>query len=504
MVQCDSIAQFFERERQDNVGGRVSPLALVTLAAIMMVGASPSWAALGTPASTDIPGLGPVTHDTLSNGMQVLVAPSSTSDLETIDVWVGAGSRRETADNNGVAHFIEHLLFKGTPTRQPGEIDASIEDLGGSFDAATSYDWAHFYVTVASSDTDAALSIISDVVRNAELRQQDMDDERQVILNEMAGNESSPRDRIVDVVNKMVFGEHPYGRPITGTEATVAQMKRDTVLDFYRTYYVPSNVTLVLSGNVSPEDGISMAKKDFGTWSAKPAPSDKTLVPARMTSITEQDLPGAVDRGYLVMGFNAPSVHDLPDAYVMDVLLTLLGQGGNDRLEVDLLRKQKLVSSIDSNYLTQRDPGVLTISAAFAPQDLSRVRSAILGEIEELRDTPVSDSDLSAAKHALLASYLFDVQTTSGRANALGFYNTIDSYQYDTNYIANFEAVTADQLQQVARKYLNPNGYAIVTLMPKTDPQTASLPTDLTTVAHRLEVPAPLGVWSTSTNGGRP
>lgn len=420
------------------------------------------------------PELPPVTYHKLPNGLQVLIAPSSASDLETIDVWVGAGTRRETAQNNGAAHFIEHLLFKGTPTRKPGEIDAAIEDLGGSLNAATSYDWAHFYVTVAAGDAEPALDVLADVIRNAELRQQDMDQERPVILSEMARTYASPEDRLTLTVDGMVFGDHPYGRPLLGTDDGVSQMKRDTVLDFYHTYYVPSNVTLVLSGNVSPDDGYAMAQKAFGSWSSKPLPSDKTLVPPRMNSVTLRGATGQVGRGYLVMGFNAPSVKDIPDAYAMDVLLTLLGQGGNDRLEADLMRKDKLVSEITADYLTQHDPGVLTIKAAFEPQDLDRVISGILAEIQSLRDTPISDEDLAAAKHALLASYLFDVQTTSGRANALGFYNTIDSYQYDTNYIKNFESVTSADVQAIARKYLDPHAYALATLLPHPDPETAS------------------------------
>jgi zinc protease len=455
--------------------GRFPLPSVLTLLLFVLVGI-PAFATQSGTSAARYPELGPVTHRTLANGMQVLIAPSSSSDLETIDVWVGAGSRRETAANNGVAHFFEHLLFKGTPTKQPGEIDAAIEDLGGSMDAATSYDWAHFYVTVGSSDAEAALDVLADAIRNSELRQHDMDDERSVILDEIARDDASPTELLKQQVDQIVFGDHPYGRPIIGTEDNVTNMKRQTVLDFYRTYYVPSNVTLVMAGKVAPDDGMAMAQKAFGAWAVKPLPADKLLPVDRMHDINVQNQSGDVSSGYLVMGFNAPSVKDIPDAYVMDVLLTLLGQGGNDRLEEDLLRKQKIVKSITADYLTQRDPGVMTITASFDPQNLNHVVSSILSEVETLRDSPVSDSDLAAAKHSLLANYLFDVQTDNGRAGALGFYNTIDSYQYDTGYIDNFESVTAQQVQAVAVKYLNPHAYALVTLTPKVDPQTASLP----------------------------
>jgi len=417
-----------------------------------------------------------VVEQTLPNGLRVLATHAGSVDLETVDVWVGAGTRRETAANNGAAHFLEHILFKGTPTRKPGEIDAAIEDLGGTLDAATSWDWAHFYVTVGSSDAPAALGILSDVMQNAAIREADIEQERPVILSEMARQAGSPEQQLVQAFNRIEFPGHPYGRTIMGPEQNVTNMKRQTLVDFFHANYVPSNVTVIMSGSLDPQDAIGMVQKAFGSWSSRPLSSDDVLPAAAPAGIVRRPLEGSVDHGYLVLGFRAPSVKELPDAYAMDVLLTLLGQGGNNRLENDLLRRDKIVSSITSNYLTQHDPGALTIQASFDPGNLDTVVKGILDEVDQLRTRPIRPSELAAAKHALLASYLFDVQTTSGRAGALGFYAVIDSYKYDTNYIANFEAVTPEQVQQVARKYLDPSHYVLVTLLPRSNPVTAFLP----------------------------
>jgi len=442
------------------------------LTAILFVAAScPRPAA----AASESLQLGPVQSTTLPNGVQVIVAQAGSADLETVDVWVGAGTRRETADNNGAAHFIEHLLFKGTPTRKPGEIDAAIEDLGGSLNAATSYDWAHFFVTVGASDTPTAVNIIADALQHAELRQEDMDQERGVILNEMARQYSDPAQQVIQAYNALEFPNHPYGRPLLGSEDNITNMKRQTVLDFYRAYYVPSNVTVILSGSLPNDKAVELANKAFGAWSSKPLPSDKILPQTPQTTIVTKSVNAPVGHGYLTIGFHAPSVKEVPDAYIMDVLLTLLGQGGNNRLEEDLLRKNKIVEAISSNYLTQRDPGTLTISAMYDPINQDRVIDAIIAQITKLQNEPVSDSELASAKHALLSSYLFDVQTSSGRANALGFYNTSDSYHYDTDYMSHFESVTAAQIQAIAKKYLNTNAYTLVTLTPSQDPVTASI-----------------------------
>lgn len=454
----------------------VLPLAVGLLLSPLsgLAAANPSDTPPLTPQAAPSLGLGPVTPYLLPNGMKVLVAPSQAADLVTLDVWVNAGTRRETAETNGAAHFIEHLLFKGTPTRKPGDIDAAIEDLGGSLNAATSYDWAHFYVTVAAGDAPKALAVVSDAVMNASLRQSDMDTERSVILSERARELSSPDERTLEAVNALSFPGHPYGRPLLGTIPNISGMTRQTVLDFYKANYVPGNTTLVITGNITPEAGLALARDDFGMWPAHPVPPDATPAEEPQNDIRTQLLIGGTDHGVLTLGFHAPSVRDRPDAWVMDVLLTWLGQGGNNLLQTDLQRKQKLVTNITANYLTQRDRGILTITADFDPGSTERVRQAILDEIATLRTTPLTPDQMNAAKHALLASYLFDSQTDSGRADALGFYNTIDTYRYDTDYIAHVLSVTPQQVQAIAQIYLNPNAYSIATLLPRVNPIEAS------------------------------
>ncbi|MDQ2688545.1 MAG: insulinase family protein, partial [Armatimonadota bacterium] len=331
------------------------PLALALLfASPSFCPAASDAAAAASSGAGAASGLGAVTASTLPNGMQVIVAPSQAADLVTLDFWVGAGTRRETSQNNGVAHFMEHLLFKGTPTRKPGDIDAAIEDLGGTMNAATSYDWAHFFVTVGAEDTPKALGVLSDAVMNASLRQEDMDVERPVILSERARELSSPAQRTLQAVSALSFPGHPYGRPLLGSVVNITSMTRQTVLDFYKAYYVPGNTTLVIAGNITPEAGLALAQADFGKWPAQPIPPDKVAPEKPQTQPRTVVLRGGTQDGYMTLGFHAPAVSDQPDAWVMDVLLTWLGQGGNNQLQRDLQRKRKLVSSISANYLTQR------------------------------------------------------------------------------------------------------------------------------------------------------
>ena len=314
---------FRKRTRPPYVPGLLCPLLAALLLAAPILSRAQMEAPTSSAANVE---LGTVTEYTLPNGLQVLVAPSKASDLVTMDVWVGAGTRRETAENNGVAHFMEHLIFKGTPTRKPGEIDAAIEDLGGTLNAATSYDWAHFYGTVGSADAPAALAVLGDALMNSEMRQSDMDAEKPVILSEMAREAGSATTRVSHVFNALCFPTHPYGRPLLGTASNISNMPRKTVVDFYHTYYAPANATLILAGRLTPDEGLTLAKKTFGAWPARAVPDDKVLPALVQTDIRIRNLTAPARRGFLQIGFRAPSVRDKPDVWVMDILMTLLGQ----------------------------------------------------------------------------------------------------------------------------------------------------------------------------------
>jgi zinc protease len=290
----------------------------------------------------------------------------------------------------------------------------------------------------------------------------------------MARTQETPSSRLTQLVNQLSYRVHPYGRPLLGTASTVSAMTRDTVQAFYNTYYAPNNMTLVLSGHLTPAQGRAMAEKYFGAWPSKQVPDDNVTQEPPQTQIRTQTIIGTGTSAYLMFGFHAPAVSNERDAYTMDVLLTLLGLGGNNRLDTVLRRQKKLVTSVSSNYLTQKDPGMLTILTESDPSQMNAAHDAVLAEIAKLRTLPVSNDELNAAKHTLLANYLFDAQTTSGRANAMGFYNSIDTYKYDVNYISNFESVTPLELQRVAQQYLNPSAYTLVISAPRINPEVSS------------------------------
>jgi len=416
---------------------------------------------------------------TLTNGLRVITAPNHAVGLVAIDAWVRAGVSRQSVSGSGVAHYLEHVLFTGTTSRPREEtIDGAIEDLGGSLNAATSYDWAHFYVVVPSANFGSALAVLGDVLQHATIDDKNVQAERPIILNEVARQLDNPEQLMLAEVRKLAYGsKQAYGGMVTGVPQDVQAITHDQVLGFYKANYVPNNISLVVTGDVTSDQVQQEAIKVFGSWSAStdvtPPAAPKVLT---QTSIHRSILRRGVGSSYMTISFFAPSVADKPDTWVMDVLLTLLGQGGNNRLDRSLHKSLHLVDNVSADYLTQRYQGLLTISCSFPTGNPDGVESSIIDQIKNLRDQPVSAKELQGAKDSLLASYLFDVQTDSGRADALGFYDMIDTYQYDVDYVDHFQSVTAADVQRIAQKYLTPDAYNIVEIIPYSAPDNAAAP----------------------------
>lgn len=421
----------------------------------------------------------PVSEYTMPNGLRLITATNHAVGLVAIDAWVRAGVTAQPASQRGVAHYLEHVLFTGTALRpQENMIDGAIEDLGGSLNAATSYDWAHFYVEVPAANFGAALAVLGDVLQHATIDDKNVQAERPIILNEVARDMDNPSEDMMSEIRKLAYGrDRAYGETVTGTPSEVQAVTHDQIVSFYKTNYVPNNISLIVAGDVTPDQVQQEAARVFGDWTASadlPVAPDPPL--SSQTTIQRSILRRGASASFMTLSFFAPSVKDQPDAWVMDVLLTLLGQGGNNRLDETLHKQAHLVDNISADYLTQRYQGLLTVTCSFPSGNPDAVEAAILDQIKRLRDEPVSDKELQGAKDSLFASYLFDVQTDTGKADALGFYDMIDSYRYDVDYVDHCQAVTAADIQRIARKYLTPDVYNIVEIIPYTDPENAAAP----------------------------
>ncbi len=405
-------------------------------------------------------------RDVLDNGLTVVVGENHAAELVTLQAWVKAGSRDEDDERNGVAHFVEHMLFKGTPRRQVGQIHREVEALGGILNASTSRDYTQYFIVAASRFFDTILDVQADALMHSTFDPEELDRERRVVLEEVNRRDDTPAARTGDMLYATAYTVHPYKRPVLGTRAGIERMPRDMLVDFYRTNYVPRHVTVVVVGDVSAQDVLAKVRRAYGTWS-RPAPVRLSVLPEPpltgiRRTVLEQDVRGA----YLRIGWIGPGVRDL-DVYAMDVLMYVLGQGRASRLVRTVRERLRLTQEISASFTTGLDPALFQIFAVAEPENLRRAEEAILAEIISIRAEGVPNDELLRAKALLEGEDIVANHTSRGFATTLGYYATIADVQFSLTYRDRIRDVTREDVQRVAQRYLDPQRYAVAVIRPR-------------------------------------
>jgi zinc protease len=401
------------------------------------------------------------------NGLRVVIKEAHAVNLVAIQYWVRAGGFRETEKTRGAAHFIEHLIFKGTDRFPQGGIDAEIEDLGGVLSAVTEKDWVTFSTTIASQYVDRALDVLGDALRHPKFRQEDLEAEGRVITDEIAAQRLDP-DRIVAArLYRMAYPNHPYGQDVMGTPEAVSNMNRTTVQQFFADHYTPSNATLVVVGDVTTAAVLPRVKTAFGVEATPGNPTPAKLPEADPLPKAARETLDATGRlAYFGIGFPAPSVTD-PDIHAADMLVTLLEQGAFGRLPAAL---SGIALSASATFETRRQPGLLTIIVAAEPATIPKVEEVVLGVVRDLATKGPTEQEVLATKSVLAGSYAIDNETFTGQANSLGYYASIDRWQFAAEYLPKVAAVTAAQVRDAAAKWLNPQHALTVVMRPRSTP----------------------------------
>lgn len=408
-----------------------------------------------------------IKREVLENGLVVITRKLPSNPVVTVDIWVKAGSINENDRNSGISHFLEHMLFKGSKKRGSGEIDKAIESIGGKINGGTSMDFTHYYATVPSQYLDLALDVMIDMVLNPVFDPQELEKERLVVLEEIRRKQDIPEDYLREVFRSQIYQFHPYKRPVLGTEETLRKISREDLIDYHQKYYVPNNMSIILVGNFEREIALQKIKDEFKEVKFKKVPAFPSIVepppPSLRKLIEEKD----VNQAYLMIGFPAPSVKDRPEVYAMDLILTLLGEGRSSRLYQNLKEKKQLVTEIGVDFLTQRDPGIFTITAILSPDKLQEVIKEILNEVNLLKTELVSEKELAKTKVLLENMVALDTETSSGQSSFFGFYETIDTMEFALTYIDEVKKITPDQIRVTANKYFDEKRYTLVVIKPK-------------------------------------
>ena len=408
------------------------------------------------------------TRYVLANGVPVIVQEHRTSDVVAVQLWVKAGGRDESASELGLAHYLEHMLFKGTATRPPGFIDRDVERVGGRMNAGTSLDYTYYHTVLPASAAVAGIEMLADVGVNASLDESLLDREKQVVLEEMRLNEDNPRRLLARRLYADLFAGHPYGRPVIGQPDLIQKLSRDTLVAFYRRHYVPESFALVVVGAVNPLEVREVAARTFGRLprgggSRLPPPS----APGVRSTREEVTRPGT--QAYLGIAWLGPKI-DHADTPAVELLVSIAGQSRSSRLTRALRERLDLVTSISSAFSLFEGAGVVTVTAQLAPANVDQAELEITREVRRLRDEGVSDAELRRAITLAEAHYEFSTETAEGRAFALGRAETVWRLQDELASLDRLRSVTAEQVRAAARRYLDPERYARVALLPPVGP----------------------------------
>ncbi len=402
----------------------------------------------------------------LDNGQTVVIKEVKNNPIVTIDTWIKTGSINENDKNNGVSHFLEHLFFKGTTNHAPGEFDKILETKGAITNAATSKDFTHYYITIPSKDFDLALEMHSDMLLHPLIPRKELEKERKVVIEEIMKDANSPTTLVYDNLINMLYTNHPYKRKVIGKADIIKNIQREQILDYYNTYYNPSNMITVIVGDVDTASAIEKVKYDFNAEYEKPLeqnfPKEKILTSqARNTAYTD------VQTGYMIIGFRGTDIDD-KDSYALDVLSTILGDGRSSVFYQKIKEQKQLANSIGASNTGFKDDGIFYISATFNPEKCTKLEESIFEEIKNIQKNGVTQEQLQLAKNIIERDTYYNRESISNIAGEIGytFVTTNDIKYYDT-YIENIKKVTADDVKRAADKYLGINKSAVSIVLPQ-------------------------------------
>jgi predicted Zn-dependent peptidase len=399
---------------------------------------------------------------TLANGVRIITEQMPHVRSVSVGIWIGAGSRRETPEQNGVSHFIEHMLFKGTTRRSAEDIARSVDSIGGNLDAFTAKELVCFNTKVLDQHLSQAFDVLADLVLHPLFRDQDIEKEKGVILEEIKMEADSPDYLVHEIFSSNFWKDHSLGKPILGTRETVKRFDRDMIRRYYSEVYSPSNLIVTAAGNLTHERLVALVREHFDelpVGSVQPAgepPSTHARIALRNKKALEQ----------VHMCLGVPS-YPLPhsERFACYVLNTLLGGGMSSRLFQNIRERQGLAYAVFSELSPYRDTGCLSIYAGTSLESARKVVQSIVNEFRDLKEKPVGDEELRRAKDHLKGSLMLGLESTASRMSNLARQELYFARFFTLDeLVESIEAVTSSDVQRIAQTFFDPKQIALTVL----------------------------------------
>jgi zinc protease len=432
---------------------RVALPAILAIAAVWVLGFS----SLGLAAD-----IAP-TKFLSANGMTVLVLEQHYLPIVEVHALIKAGSAQDPPEKAGVANLTASLLDEGTTTRSSKQLAEQIDFVGGSLEAKASEDFTTATTRVLKKDVDLGFSLLADILQHPAFQKQEFERIRAQLLGEMASDNDDPGHVAMKAFNQLVFHGHPYRWPVNGTEDTLSKVTLADVQAFYAKEYQPSQVILTIVGDVTAEQATTLVQTHFGSWKKGTTPPRNIKDPAPIKRKTVQLIDKDLTQSTIILGHGGiQRAH--PDFYAVTVMNYILGAGGFSSRLMDSIRdKQGLAYGIMSHFDARLLPGSFWINLQTRTEATNQAIAGVLAELKNIREAPVSDQELAEAKSFLMGSFPLRFDTTAKLAQVLAqveFYGL--GFEYFSQYPKWIERVTKEDVQRVAKQYLDPQRYALV------------------------------------------
>ncbi len=420
---------------------------------------------------------------TFDNGHKLVLAKKE-SPMVNISSWVKTGSINENADNNGVSHFLEHLMFKGTHKYKAGEFDCTLERKGGITNAATGKDYTFYYVTIPKEHLKLALHMHADMMIDPVLPNEEIGStfdingkppvdgrERCVVIEEIRMCEDRSWRKVFDKLNDAMYEKHPYKRTVIGSKEIIAGICRDDIMAYYQNYYIPSNMTTIIAGQFDEDEIIKFVQEEFKFKNEIPkkllSPDDRTPEICIKNPKTVEDK-AEVQTGYIMFGFLADVAKNLKESIALDLISVIFGEGKSSRLYRNLIEtpEKPHYYQIESCHYQYRDGDNFYIEGNFDAASYNDIVPEIMAELEKIKI--ITDEELNKAKKRLKVNFAESAETVSEIAETIGHYMTVmEDVALADKYLKLLNEIDIEYVQDIACKYLSKDKYSISILMPK-------------------------------------
>jgi predicted Zn-dependent peptidase len=402
-----------------------------------------------------------IRRETFANGLRLVTEAMPHVRSVSIGVWLTRGSRHEPVAHAGIAHFVEHMLFKGTTTRSAEDIAQQVDSIGGQLDAFTSKEYAGYYVKVLDEHLPLAVDVLADLVSNPVFAPEDIEREQKVVLEEIKMVEDTPDDLVHEIFAEAYWNGHPLGRPILGTPASVAALNQTTLQQYFVETYVPGNFVVVAVGNLEHAEVSALVESKFARGlSHGRAVEDQVPVVAPSVQIRNKDL----EQSHVCLGtIGLPQNH--PDRYAAYALNTVLGGSMSSRLFQNVREKRGLAYSVFSSLSAYQDTGALSIYAGCGNDAVAELVGVVVAEIRRLKREPVPGDELRRAKDHLKGSLMLNLESTSSR---MSHHARQEIYRDRADgldeMLAAIEAVSIADVQRLAASFFAPDALGVTVL----------------------------------------